>query len=398
MLDKLKKYSWIIKAIMNLSWSAKKEVVTHFLTAKKKYLPDKKTKANVSDILKCGLCPNMCRFDCPVLQAAKSETVSPSGKARIAYLMEMKRLTFCDAVNLMYKCCDCDACKEWCPFTFSVGELLQGVRRDVVEKGLVPPLLVKFKEDLVKKHTVYEATSLGLEREGDILYFAGCTTLNKTREIADALVKIMERAQIDFAVLPEEWCCGAPLSILGFDKDFTTFAKHNAAVIRKGGYRTLVCSCPECVYMFKDVYPRIGLPLGIEVLHTSQFLLRLVREGKIKLKLHKKEYVYHDPCTLARKLNIYEEPRELLNIQGLNLKEPYFNKKETRCCGMGGLLSFTNPEISSLITENTAAYLKERGSSVITACPTCKKAFQRMDLEVRDITEVILNSVEEKNG
>ena len=134
-METMRKYLWIIKAISKLKLSTQKDVITNFLTAQKKYLPEKKTHAAVDDILKCGLCPNMCRFDCPVLQAAQSETYSPAGKARIAYLLEMERYVSDDAVDLMYACCNCDACQKWCPFDFSVGDLLTGVRKDIVEKG-----------------------------------------------------------------------------------------------------------------------------------------------------------------------------------------------------------------------------------------------------------------------
>ncbi|MBU7025992.1 MAG: (Fe-S)-binding protein, partial [Theionarchaea archaeon] len=336
MFDTMRKYLWVIKAISKLRLSTQKEVITNFLTAEKKYVPDN-TKADVSDILKCALCPNMCRFDCPVLQAAKSETYSPAGKARIAYFLEMGRFTSDDAVDLMYACAGCSACQRWCPFNFSVEDLLTGVRKDIIGKGLVPSSLMSLKENLVKNHTIYEGgtTSLGLTpKKADILYFAGCTTLNKTRKVADATLKILEKAGINFTALPEEWCCGAPLSILGFDKDFKKFAKHNTKMFKEEGYKTIVCSCPECAYIFKEVYPLIGLKMDADIVHTSQFLLTLVKEGKITLKERKEECVYHDPCALARRLHIYEEPRALLKyIPGLTLNEAQFTKEETRCCG-----------------------------------------------------------------
>lgn len=398
MLDTAKKYLWVIKAISKLKLSTQKEVLARFLTAQKRYLPDGKVEAEVSDILKCALCPNMCRFDCPVLGAVKSETYSPSGKARIAYALEMGRLTSEDAVNLMYVCAGCDACRYWCPFDFSVEELLIGVRKDIIEKNSVPSFLVQFKENLVRKHTVYEngRTSLGLEsREADVLYFAGCTTLNKMRKVAQATIKILERAGIDYTVLPEEWCCGAPLSILGFDDDFKEFAEHNVNALK--GYKTLICSCPTCVHMFKDVYLKMGFPMKIEVLHTSEFLLRLTKERSITLKECNEEYVYHDPCALSRRLNIMKEPRELLeNIPGLTLKEMVLNQKETRCCGMGGMLGFTNPEIASTIAKRRSEELREAGDAIVTACPVCELAFKSAGAgKILDISELILKVLEE---
>jgi hypothetical protein len=126
MLDKVKKYSWLTGAIFKANLSTKRQILINFLTAKKKYVP----KAEVDSILKCALCPNMCRFDCPVLKVEKSEASSPAGKMRIAYLLETGKLEFSeDAIDLMYKDADCDACKQWCPFNFSVGELLVDVRK-----------------------------------------------------------------------------------------------------------------------------------------------------------------------------------------------------------------------------------------------------------------------------
>lgn len=397
MMDTMRKYLWVIKAIAKLKMSTQKDVITRFLTAKKKYLPEEKTHANVGDIVKCALCPNMCRFDCPVLQAVKSETFSPAGKARIAYLLEMGRFQHEDAVNLMYACVGCDACKLWCPFEFSVEALLQGVRKDIVEKKLVPSRLMELKETLAKNYTVYESgsTSLGLEKNGDYLYFAGCTVLNKTREIAEATIKILEKAGVDVAVQPEEWCCGAPLSILGFDADFKKFADRNTRVIKEGRYKTVVCSCPECVYMFKHLYPEMGFSLNAEVLHTTQILLTLAKEGEITFQELKKVYTYHDPCVLARKLHMCTEPRELLtSIPGLTLQETQFNAKETKCCGMGNMLPSTNPEISLSIAKDRSSALKEVSTSVVTACPTCKAAFKRNNLDVLDVSELVLKCLD----
>lgn len=401
MFDTMKKYLWVLKAISKLNLTTQKEVITNFLTAQKKYMPDKKTKAATDDILKCALCPNMCRFDCPVLQAAKSETYSPAGKARIAYLLEMDRFITDDAVNLMYVCAGCSACQKWCPFHFSVEDLLIGVRKDLIERGLVPKSLIDLKGSLVKNHTIYPegTTSLGLSvKKADILYFAGCTVLNNAEHVAHATIETMEKAGINVTVLPEEWCCGAPLSMLGFDKDFRKFADHNTGAI-KGRYKTLVCSCPDCTHIFKNVYPEMGISLNVEVVHTSEFLLRLVKEGKITFQEYKKEYVYHDPCILVRKLHIYEEPRALLSyIPGLTLKEAQYNKEETRCCGLGGMLKITNPEISSLITRERCAELRDISHSIVTTCPACEVAFGRMyDCEIVDVAELVLECMEDSH-
>ena len=398
----IKKYSWLIGAILKADFSTKKRIITNFFTAKKKYVP----RSDVDNVLKCALCPNMCRFDCPVSKVEKSEVSSPAGKMRIAYLLETGKLEFSeDAINLMYKDADCDACKQWCPFDFSIGELLVDVRKDIVKKGFAPKSSLKIQERLKKEHTIYDhgITSIQMDpsktslkedpEKKKVLYFAGCTTLNKRKEVADATVEILEKTGVNFATLPEEWCCGAPLHTLGFHDTFKEFAEHNLKEIKETGCDTILCSCPTCVYTFKKLYPKNRLKIE----HTSQFLLKLIKENKIghmEMK-QEEEYVFHDPCVLSRKLNIYDEPREVLsNILKLNIKEPYFNKKDTRCCGLGGMIGITSPELSLKIAKNRSSELKEVCNSVVTACPACEIALKTD--KIWDLSEVVLRGM--KNG
>jgi len=402
LLNNIKKYSWIVRALSHLPWSVKKDAVSTLLTARKKYLPRKKTHADVESILKCALCPNMCRFDCPVLDSTKSETTSPAGKARIAYLYEMGRLECPEAIDLMYACAGCGACLQWCPFGFCVEDLLLGVRRDAIQNRpqVSIPQLDELKETLITHRTTYKkgCTSLNAgDLEGNILYFAGCTALNKTPEIPAATLGILEKAGIEYATLPEEWCCGAPLMMAGFHDEFLEFARHNRNEL--GRFDRILCSCPTCCYTFTEIYSSMGLSLDTPVMHTSEFLLDLIAQGSVRLKGEEPEYehvyVYHDPCVLSRKLHICEEPRTLLNsIPGVTLSEAQFSRSETRCCGMGGLLSVTHPQISFEMGKRRVSQLERVSDRIITACPACKTSFNRVGAShVMDISEVIANSL-----
>jgi Fe-S oxidoreductase len=383
------KVRWLVNALYKADFATKRQVIKNFLTAKRRYVPK---KGKVDSILKCALCPNMCRFDCPITKVEKSEAASPAGKMRIAYLMETGKLNFAeDAIDLMYKDLDCDACRQWCPFGFSVGDLLVKVKEDIAEKGLAPERIVKIQERLKKDHTIYEngITSLGGERKkADLLYFAGCTTLNRGKKVADATIGVLEAAGVDFTTLPEEWCCGAPLYSLGFREAFDEFAIHNLRSFKEMGCKTIVCSCPDCVYTFRKLYPKNRY----EVRHISQLLAELVEKvGPLELD---GELVFHDPCILSRKLDIYKEPREVLNaISKLNLKEADFNEKDTRCCGRGGMLGITNPSASLEIAKSRAAELGKISNFVISACPACEAALKEQGLKVMDISEVVFKGM-----
>ena len=384
---------------MEARFPAKKQVIRNFLTAKKRYLPKEKTNAQMGNLLKCTLCPNMCRFDCPVATTERSEAFSPSVKARIAYLLETGKLEPSgDSTEPIYKCLNCDACERWCPFGFSLGDLLMGVKEDLVERGFSTPNARDVVERLEKNHTIYEdgVRSFGeaTKNRAEILYFGGCTTLNRRTEVVKSTTDILESAGVDFTMLQDEWCCGAPLYMLGHKKTFENFVAHNIRAFKDTGCKTILCSCPECVYTIRTFYPKSK----IRIMHTSEFFAELIKERKIGNLELKGEFTFHDPCVLSRKLGVYEEPRDILkSISGLTLKETYFNKEDTNCCGLGGALGMTNPQLAREISQKRAAELKESSDSVISACPACEFALENWGrLKAMDISEILYRGM--KNG
>ena len=386
---KIKKNSWVIDSILKAKFSTRVQIIKNFLWAKKKYLPKDKN-ADMGDILKCALCPNMCRFDCPISLAEKSEAGTPAGKAKTAYMIETGKLDTDDARDLMYLGLGCDACRQWCPFGFSVGDLLIGVKKDIADRGLAPKHIAEFAERTKKEHSIYEGNaSLGESKKADVVYFAGCTALNKRKEVVDSTKQILEEAGINFTTLADEWCCGAPLHALGFENYFKEFADHNLEAFSETGCETIVCSCPECAYTFRGLYPKF------KVKHISQFLGELIKEKKLGDLELEGEFVFHDPCVLARKLNS-QEPKQILNrISKLNFKEPHLSGKDTRCCGRGSMLNVTHPDISFAIAKNRVSELKEISDHVISACPSCEVALKEADkdISVSDLSEVVLRGM-----
>ncbi len=386
------KDKWVMDSLSKVPLMTKARAIKHFL-AGNKYIPKKKMHADMDAVIKCALCPNMCMFDCPVLAAEKNDSVSPSGKMRLAYFLENGYISSEDAFENMYKCAGCDACEQWCPFDFSVGDLLKGVREDIAAEGKAPSNIMEIKEKLEKEHVMYEksySTPEGPHGEGGILYFMGCEVSSHRPEIADSMVKIFEEKGEKYEIMEDEWCCGSPLLNLGFTDDFKKFAEHNVKAIEDSGCDTMVCSCPTCTHMFRDIYPKFGFKIKAKIVHSSEYLLDVVKDEKSPAAVEK-EAVYHDPCVLVRKLGLEEEPRELIRKAGVKLKEPEFHGKDTKCCGMGGSMGSTNPDIASKISDARLKELKEKSDCIVTACPTCKTSFEGNNMEVLDISEVVLN-------
>ena len=391
-----KKNSWIFEALSDVSIIDKTRATKQFLMGKKEYLPKKKINADLDLIIKCALCPNMCRFDCPVSEVSKKETLSPSGKSRLAYLYETDRVSPDKVMDVLYSCCNCDACKQWCPFDFSLGDLLIGVHQDLVENNNIPKNVAEMHDKLIQNHTLEDRdVKIHAEKTGEILYFMGCNTVTNHQEVVDSVTSFFKKYDESYAIIEDEWCCGSPLHKNGFAKDFKEFAKHNVEKIKESGCKKLICSCPTCAYMFKMIYPEIGFKLDVQILHISEYFYEKTKDKKIGDIGSDKEFVYHDPCTLVRKLEITAEPRKLLeSIPGLKLKYPYYSGTDTQCCGGGGTLKYSNPGLSEKITKKRIEDLKKDGRSVITACPTCKTVFCENGIEAYDISEILMMGVE----
>ena len=146
--------------------------------------------------------------------------------------------------------------------------------------------------------------------------------------------------------------------------------------------------------MFRVIYPQNGIKLPVEIMHTTEYLATNISKLKPKLSHLPETYVYHDPCTLSRKLDVLKQPHTILKaIPGITLKQPYYHGKDTQCCGYGSSLSRTHPDLANTITKKRIIELHKEATHIITACPTCKTAFQKNHCTVTDISELVNQSV-----
>jgi Fe-S oxidoreductase len=160
--------------------------------------------------------------------------------------------------------------------------------------------------------------------------------------------------------------------------------EHNKKLIESTNCKTLVLSCPICLKIFSEEYG-----LQMEMLHHSQYILRLVEEKKIDLKKEDLQVAFHDPCELGRGSGIYEEPRQLIRRMA-NLVTASEEKDMSMCCGgsLGstGISCYQRDEVSQLTIDSLMA---NDPQSIITACPLCKKTLQKgSPVEVTDISEL----------
>lgn len=223
--------------------------------------------------------------------------------------------------------------------------------------------------------------------EGRVGYFAGCMTL-LTPKILRSMESIFEAAGEDvwWADRDGGSCCGRPLKLSGEIAAAQKMMDYNRELFRTHGITTLVTSCPICLKVFREDYALEG----IEILHHSQYILRLLEQGRIGVAPDGMSYTYHDPCELGRGCGIYEEPRQVIGRVG-SFAEVSQNREHAFCCGS----SLANTRISNAQENMIGSALAQEFAAtgarmVVTGCPLCKKSVAKHSaVPVADISEIV---------
>jgi len=302
-------------------------------------------------------------------------------------------------LNAVYACTVCGACYEKCKQITSVElgapDLFEAMRNELASKGWIPDvhknIADKIKETRNAYGEIYEYKAETTERNADILYYIGCTARYRVPEIADAMLEIFNKLGIKYQVMDEEWCCGSVLFRTGQVEEAKELVAHNAEEIKKSGAKTVIFTCPGCLKTFEKNYP----DMGVELVHSTQFLLRL---GNIKVKKLDMEVAYHDPCHLGRDLGIYEEPRTVLK-EVANVKEMKREREQAWCCGSGGGVKSAFDDFALWSATERLKEAKEAGAeALVSACPFCKRnlkeAAEKEIMAVYDIVELVNRCLE----
>ena len=246
-----------------------------------------------------------------------------------------------------------------------------------------------------------ELVAQGIQPE--ILFWVGCAGSfdDRAKKITKAFVKILNKAQIDFAVLgTEESCTGDPAKRSGNEFLFQMQAMTNIEVLNAYDVKRIVTTCPHCFNTLKNEYP--GLGGKYEVIHHTQLLKSLLNEGKLTVEggsFRGKKITFHDPCYLGRANNIYEAPRVLIKKLEAELVEMKRCKQNGLCCGAGGAQMFKEPEKGNkdINIERTEEALATQPDIIAAGCPFCntmmsdgiKAKEKEQDVKVLDIAEMI---------
>lgn len=364
----------------------------------------------ISACSQCGYCMNYC--------PTKQEWLSTTPRGRILMTKNSrnpKKITQ-DYVRAIFDCSLCGRCKVDCSVDIKSPQMWVDLRADLVKNGFELECLKALTTNIEQTYNIASKPNdqranwtrrlklpyeLEKKTKAKVVYYVGCITsfYPMVHDIARSFVQILSMAGIDFTILGgREWCCGYPLLSAGYKEAAAKSMEHNIDIIKEIGAKSVVMTCPGCYRMWKDGYYNItGQKPPFDVFHSTEFIVRLIEQNKIKLGELDDSITYHDPCDLGRNSAIFDEPRNIIsNIPGLDFAELEDKREYCNCCGSGGDLLVSNQDLSLDIARRKLSEVLNTGvRTVVTACPSCVRAItmaktaEKAQLNVLDITQLV---------
>ncbi|MBN2076795.1 MAG: (Fe-S)-binding protein [Dehalococcoidales bacterium] len=386
---------------------------------------------------------------CPSIARYNFHAYSAGGRLNIGSVMLKEGFNYTDRLlDIVYNCQMCGACGVSCNYAMDM-EVLEPIhefRIKTIEDGHTNPALDKViaglkktgamvpvkgkRGDWAKGLTIKDATKEKVE----VLLHVGCLVSYDTemQKLAKSTVKILQKAGVDFGIAGDaETCCGGRAYQMGYKDVFMAQAKKNASVIKKSGAKTVVTICADGYQAIKVLYDRYNLRDYVEVLHISEYIDKLIKDGKLKPRRKVNLAVtYHDPCRLGRlgepwvhwegkKIpgdrfvfdppkpyrrgtnGVYEPPRDVIRaIPGIRFTEMTRIKEYSWCCGAGGGVSESNPEFAVWTSQDRINEATSTGAeAIVTACPWCEKTLNEAvkesgsNMKVYDIVELVEKAI-----
>ncbi|GAA1510386.1 hypothetical protein GCM10009788_13490 [Nocardioides humi] len=336
--------------------------------------------------------------------------------------------------DALWACTNCGACVQQCPVDIEHVDHFVDMRRyQVLVESNFPSELNGLFKGLENKGNPWNMSatarldwakdlpfdvkvvgdSIESLDEVDWLFWVGCAGAyeDRAKKTTRAVAELLDLAGVSFGVLGNgETCTGDSARRAGNEFVFQGLAQQNIEVLTDAKAKKVVSTCPHCMNTLKNEYRQLGLEL--EVIHHTQLLNRLVREGRLTpvatgAGAHERKVTYHDPCFLGRHNQVYTPPRDLLQIlPGAELAEMERNSERSFCCGAGGARMWMEETIGERINLNRTAEAVGTGADqVAVGCPFCRVMLSdgltkmqadgeaREEVEVLDVAQMLLASV-----
>jgi Fe-S oxidoreductase len=322
--------------------------------------------------------------------------------------------------EMAWDCVTCGACVRECPVNIEhVDHILDLRRHLVMVESRFPSEAEPMLRDVERQSNPWgkpqseraawtEGLDVRVLEPGDpapeVLYWVGCAASfdERARVTAQSVAKLLAAAGVDFAILgPREACNGDPARRMGNEYVFQAYAEQNVETLEEAGVRKIVASCPHCFNTLANEYPDFGG--RYEVVHHTELLAELVRDGRLSPTATEQSITYHDSCYLARHNDVLAQPRELAAAVGQPI-EMQRSGKRTFCCGAGGAHMWMEERAKPINEERVREAAATGAETLAVACPFCTVMLDDgvqstgAGLRVADVATLLAEAVEPGPG
>lgn len=387
---------------------------------------------------------------CPSIDKYNFHTWSASGRQIAALALIEGRIGYSDTfVDAIFQCQMCGSCDIACKIVNDREplEMLREIRAKFVKDGYTPLMHTATIEGLKRDDNMLGKPSAdrakwaeGLDvkdasaGKAEVIYHTGCMFSYdlELQSIARNTISLLKKAGVDVAIMGKrEICCGGRAYSMGYQGEFLKYAESNIDSWNNLGAKIVVTSCADGFGTFRELYPRVGKKMNFEILHITELLDRLIKDGKLRFTNKiPMQVTYHDPCNLARGAQVfipnpgkehrvlnqlvirdwqkvvrsngvYAPPRNIIrNIPGMRLVEMERIEEYTYCCGAGGGVKEAYPDFALWTAKERLEEAKSTGAeALVTACGWCERNFNDAIAEsgdsfkVYDIMELIQQAI-----
>jgi Fe-S oxidoreductase len=384
---------------------------------------------DMTSCTECGRCQSQCpawHTDKPLSPKLLIMAMRDHAMAKVVETENLVGENAPISLDVLWSCTSCGACVEECPVDIEHVDHIVNMRRfQVLVESEFPAELGGTFRNLEKSGNPWGANkqdreswiaecdfpvrvvSGELPEEVEYLFWVGCAGAyeDRAKKTTKAVAELLHMAGVNFAVLGKrETCTGDSARRSGNEFLYQILSQENIETFKETfgnrGVKKVVVTCPHCFTTIGKDYAQSGYEL--QMLHHTQLLNTLVKEGKLKTSPHKadQKITFHDPCYLGRHNQIYAPPRELLEASGCDIEEMPRNQERSFCCGGGGGRMWMEEKIGTRINLNRVDEAIETGApEVAVACPFCRimvgdgMVARQSDVEVLDVAQVLLRNI-----